>query len=425
MSNYFIPTISASVAGASASVADITMADTNAGTDTGTKSHINLNPIFSTSNYVNPIIISKTLHKYLLDSKGRIDNYPNEWDKLKKYTNPYEFIHSPLPGTKQSICPLKPLSRSFYKMLELCKMFRLLADLPPIACKTFHLAEGPGGFIEALVKLRNNPLDTYYGMTLLDETDYNVPGWKKSHHFLLQNPNVIIETGLDKKGDLMNPINLLDCHARFANSMDLITADGGFDFSSDFNNQESVSLKLVFCQIAFAVAMQKVGGTFIIKFFDTFTKLSVELVYLLSLLYEEVNFAKPNTSRHANSEKYIVCKKFRLHHQIGDLVQDFYKIMQNLKMGKELVGLFDFGLPYYFLNKIEECNAIFGQQQLENISMTINLIIEGHHSFKHHNDKLENIKKNNILKCSNWCQEHNLPFNKQTRSTNIFLYSKT
>ena len=308
-------------------------------------------------------------------------------------------------------------------MLELCKMFRLLADLPPSACKTFHLAEGPGGFIEALVKLRNNPLDRYYGMTLLDDSDYNVPGWKKSHHFLVQNPNVIIETGLDKKGDLMNPVNLLDCHARFANSMDLITADGGFDFSSDFNNQEAISLKLVFCQIAFAVAMQKVGGTFIIKFFDTFTKLSVELVYLLALLYEEVYFAKPNTSRHANSEKYIVCKKFKKNN-IGDLVQDFYQIMQNLKMGKELVGLFDFSMPYYFLNKIEECNAIFGQQQLENISTTINLIIEGQHAFKH-SEKLENIKKNNILKCSNWCQEHNLPFNKQPRSTNIFLYSKT
>lgn len=411
MSNYFIPTISASVAGASASITD------------ANTSNIKLTPFFSKNN-ANPIIVSKTLHKYLLDSKGRIDNYLNEWDKLKKYTNPYEFIHSPLPGTKQAICPLKPLSRSFYKMLELCKMFRLLADLPPSACKTFHLAEGPGGFIEALVKLRNNPNDMYHGMTLLDDSDYNVPGWKKSHYFLVQNPNVIIETGLDKKGDLMNPVNLLDCHERFANSMDLITADGGFDFSSDFNNQEAVSLKLVFCQIAFAVAMQKIGGTFIIKFFDTFTKLSVELVYLLALLYEEVYFAKPNTSRHANSEKYIVCKKFHIQNNTSVLIQDFYQIMQNLKMGKELVGLFDFSMPYYFLNKIEECNAIFGQQQLENISMTINLIIEGQNSFKH-SEKLENIKKNNILKCSNWCQEHNLPFNKQPRSTNIFLYSKT
>jgi hypothetical protein len=98
--------------------------------------------------------------------------------------------------------------------------------------------------------------------------------------------------------------------------------------------------------------------------------------------------------------------------------------MQNLKMGKELVGLFDFSMPHYFINKIEECNAIFGQQQLENISMTINLIIEGQTSFKQ-SEKLENIKKNNILKCSNWCQEHNLPFNKQPRSTNIFLYGKT
>jgi hypothetical protein len=161
MSNYFIPTISASVSGASASVAGASVAGTStsiagANTSASVAGTVKLTPFFSTNNE-NPIIISKTLHKYLLDSKGRIDNYLNEWDKLKKYTNPYEFIHSPLPGTKQAICPLKPLSRSFYKMLELCKMFRLLLDLPPSACKTFHLAEGPGGFIEALVKLRNNP----------------------------------------------------------------------------------------------------------------------------------------------------------------------------------------------------------------------------------------------------------------------------
>ena len=59
---------------------------------------------------------------------------------------------------------------------------------------TFHLAEGPGGFIEAICNRRNNPEDEYYGMTIIfDETDDNVPAWHKTGHFLSQHPNVTIE----------------------------------------------------------------------------------------------------------------------------------------------------------------------------------------------------------------------------------------
>ena len=101
------------------------------------------------------IIISKTLYKYLIKSKEEIGKYVNDWDKFKKYTNPYEFIHTTIPGTKHSVCPLKPLSRSFYKMIEICNLLHILNDLPnnkiTNKIKSFHLAEGPGGFIEALV----------------------------------------------------------------------------------------------------------------------------------------------------------------------------------------------------------------------------------------------------------------------------------
>ena len=82
----------------------------------------------------------------------------------------------------------------------------------------------------------------------------------------------------------------------------------------------------MFCQIAFAIAMQKEKGTFIIKFFDTFTKMSIDLLYLLSIVYEQVYFVKPHTSRKANSEKYIVCKGFLLNN-VDDIIKKLYKII--------------------------------------------------------------------------------------------------
>ena len=37
---------------------------------------------------------------------------------------------------------------------------------------------------------------------------------------------------------------------------DIITADGGFDFHQDFNNQEKLSHKLIFCEVVTALTIQ-------------------------------------------------------------------------------------------------------------------------------------------------------------------------
>jgi 23S rRNA U2552 (ribose-2'-O)-methylase RlmE/FtsJ len=61
--------------------------------------------------------------------------------------------------------------------------------------------------------------------------------------------------------------------------------------------------------------MQKKGGHFVLKVFDTFSSSMIELMYLLTYLYEEVSITKPLTSRPANSEKYILCTKFKMVHK--------------------------------------------------------------------------------------------------------------
>jgi len=359
------------------------------------------------------VSINRTLCGYLNNIKAEIDSRQTEWDKYKKYTNPYEFIHSMVPNSKQAVCRLKPLSRSFYKMVELCNIMFLLDELPD-KCSTFHLAEGPGGFMEAMLHMRGNKNDLCYGMTLLDDSDQSVPGWKKSNTFLSKSPNVIIEKGVDGTGNLMSADNLKDCFARYNGTMDLITADGGFDFSVDFNHQEKVSGKLVFCQIAFAIAMQKKNGSLIIKFFDTFTQMSLDLLFLLSNVYEQIYFVKPNTSRYANSEKYIVCKGFRLENS-EELVKELYNVFKTFPRKGNMKRILSIDIPYIFTNRVEEYNAIFGQQQIESITSTLNLIDNNKH------DRLESMKKNNIQKCISWCQKYKLPYNKVITSSNIFL----
>jgi 23S rRNA U2552 (ribose-2'-O)-methylase RlmE/FtsJ len=358
------------------------------------------------------IYINKSLNTYINYAKKQIELYYLEWDIYKKYTNPYEYIHSIIPNNKTSVSKLKPLSRSFFKLIEIFNLLDILNDINMSKITSFHLAEGPGGFIEALSWLRNNNNDTYYGMTLINDDD-NIPGWKKSQYFLNKNKNVKIEYGINNNGDLSDVENLKYCREKYKNSIDIITGDGGFDFSVDFNKQEIVSSKLILYQICFAISMQKENGIFILKFFDLFTEASVELVYLLSLCYEKIYIVKPFTSRYANSEKYIVCKKFKLTNVtniLDKLIENYSEINNNKNFLKTILNL---KIPYFFLNKLEEYNAIIGQQQIENIISTINLINNSK------DDKLEIIKNNNIQKCVQWCIKYKIPYYKNL--SNLYI----
>ena len=363
----------------------------------------------------NNIIISKSLAKYLNSMKGQIDNYINEWDLYKKYTNTYEYIHTAIPFSKLSVCKLKPLSRSFYKLIEILNTLNI--DFPNEPIKSFHLAEGPGGFIEALITQReynnkNYQNDIYYGMTLIDE-DENVPSWKKSKHFLSKHQNIHLVYGSDNTGNLLNVDNLWYCYNNYKNSIDFMTADGGFDFSVNFNQQERLSTNLIFAQIVYAIAMQKKGGCFIIKIFDIFTQVTIDLLYLLSSVYEKCYIIKPYTSRYANAEKYVVCKRFKLD-DTYELIKKFSEFFETINSETSISRFLNIKLPYLYINKIEDINAILGQQQLENILATLHLLDNNKP------EKLDTIKKNNIQKCIQWCVKNRMPYHKNINQLNMF-----
>jgi 23S rRNA U2552 (ribose-2'-O)-methylase RlmE/FtsJ len=364
-----------------------------------------------------PIFISGTLSHFLSSMKEKISSKENAWDIYKKYTNPYEYIHTPIPLKRRSISKVKPISRSYFKMIEMTELFGLLNKYQSINIRSFHLAEGPGGFIEALATLRNNTQDVYYGMTLIDKDPRsNIPTWKKSNEFLGRFPNVILEYGGDKTGNILVLENLRYCKEKYKSSMDIITGDGGFDFSTDFNYQEISIAKLLYGQFAFAVTMQKKGGHFILKIFDSFMKHTLDIIYLLSSFYERVYIVKPKTSRYANSEKYIVCNGF-----LYDSIDEYYPFIESgfiqMNINEENVScrFLNMSLPYYFIQKIEEYNSIFGQKQIQNIYYTL-LLIDNRH--KH--DKLDMLIRTNIQKSIDWCIKYNISYNNLLQSSNIF-----
>ena len=366
------------------------------------------------------IYLNKILSFFLKEIKEEINEYSNNWDASKKYTNPYEFIHTPIPNYNTSISQYKPISRAFFKILEIYNTFNII-DRNDSSINTFHLAEGPGGFIEATSFLRKNILDNYYGMTLIDKNNKFIPGWNKAQEFLKKNKNVYIEKGVDNTGNLYNIDNFTHCIDKYGNSMNIITADGGFDFSIDYNRQEGMSIRLIFTQIIYAIAMQKKGGSFILKLFDIFLKPTSQLIYFLSTFYEKLFIIKPNTSRYANSEKYIACLGFKYTNtkNICEKFKNILNEMNSIDFEKMCItSILNIPMQIHFTINLREINCVLGNQQIENILNTIKIIVNKDRKV----EKINTIKSNNIQKCIKWCIKNNIPYNNiDTEHKNIFL----
>ena len=118
-------------------------------------------------------------------------------------------------------------------------------------------------------------------------------------------------------------------------------------------------------------------------------------------MYKDIYLTKPNTSRCANSEKYIVCKYFKLNSSFS-LVKKFYNILSNFHDTMYIKRFLNIDLPYIFYAELEELNAIYGQRQLETISTTLQIIKNPKL------EKLQELNKKHIQKCKRWCSRHNI-----------------
>jgi len=393
--------------------------------------------------------------------KNRINEFDHfEWEDLKKLTNPYEYIYAfnnrKNSNYSRSVTTLRPLSRSFFKMIEIIYDF-----IPEIydesyshshnAITTLHIAEGPGGFIEASRYIRKKESktnifqqDKVFGITLIDSSQKNVPAWRQSTIFLRNHPEIIISKGFDNTGNIYNPDNIIYLANQIINNtnsttpqspvmisidhinipsrrqVSFITADGGFDYSIEYNYQEQASCKLIYSEILTALICQKPQGDFVCKFFDMNAYFTIELLYLLYICYEKVIIYKPFTSRIANSEKYVICKNF---HGIDSLFLD--NLIQILKEwneceNKTINQLFDV-IPERFIAEMKVINKKIIDIQIQNITNTIKLLNKSDKSIDKSNDKSTDInnsqlKQNNIKmqieNAKSWCAKYNIPFKK-------------
>jgi 23S rRNA U2552 (ribose-2'-O)-methylase RlmE/FtsJ len=351
------------------------------------------------------------MHKMITTYKNKITPYYNNrtWDKYKKVSNEFELIFT-TPNTKSNVSLYNPVSRSFFKMWEIIFDFKndVLKSLTVSknSVKCLFLAEGPGGFLEAVMKYRNNKNDNYYGMTLRPDTK-SIPEWKLKKFDM---SNITTLYGADNTGNLYNLENTHYLEETLGkNSMELITADGGFDFSSDFNNQEDQSMKLVRCEVYCALHLLKEGGSFILKIYDMFNHQTINLMSILKQCFNMIHIIKPLTSRPANSEKYLLCTGYLIDNgreQIEYLRNIILKKSAALRK-KHVFEHTDLSL----LSKIVLYNIYYTSRQVYYIQKTIDLIDSIDACVPTlRNKKYDELLVKNYRKCQKWCQRYEIPY---------------
>lgn len=370
------------------------------------------NPITYDTGMTNPRAFYSPSSSALQQCKNEINLFYQEgkWDDYKKITNPYEYIFlSWNRRSSRSVATRQPLSRSYFKMVELWERLNLSVYLSDLVKSnggfvSAHAAEGPGGFIEACdVMSEKNAwaFKSASAITLRSEAK-NVPGWRKAARFLAMHPQIDIHDGADGTGNIL----LKENQDAFVHSVrkthpmgvHLFTADGGFDFSNDYNAQEDSIFPLLLAETLLGLRVLAKGGCLIIKCFDTVEQPTIDLIWLISRSFCEWGVVKPRTSRAGNAERYIVGKGF-----LGN-IDDIISVLETTQSNKSFtLPLIQPSLCSVWKKTLAGLSEL--QEKIEH--MELHVIRETLDLIKHTDQSvIRKLVRENVVRSIAWCEEH-------------------
>lgn len=381
---------------------------------------INLNNLEITLDYEekNKCMIFRKYYDTISIEKKKIDdiNYNKKWDKIKKIGNPYELVYTSLTNKRKNdnISSYIPISRSYYKMWEVLQNFPIISKNKKNKEKIYiaNLAEGPGGFMEAIYnfnKKYTNNINYYYGITIKPYNQY-VPDWNKLIKIFGNNTTVNITYGnLYKYDDVIQYINKVK-----NKNIKIVTADGGFDYSADFNGQEINSCQIIYSEVIIAINLLAKGGSLVCKIFDIFSLSTIYILYIIYNCFEKVSFFKPDTSRPANSEKYLICLNF-LDNISEEKKREFLLLIKRweemVKENDSYISLkINKIIPNEFIHSLNNFNNLYMNRQLKYLEKTFDI-----NNGLNKEDFLK-LKEEQINIAKKWCLTYDIEINKKYSS---------
>lgn len=307
-----------------------------------------------------------------------IKNYDND---LITYSTKYFNINSKQPQI---------LSRAFFKLWEILLYFDLGLEKN---INVIGIAEAPGSFIQCIILFRQkfkllSSKDRINCLTIYSDdskfvkmndkcmASYNSINSKLVNVFKTVPTKESNKSLIKTDGDLTklkthNIFNkYISSKKEYAN---LITADGGFTWKNE-NYQEQEAYRLILGEIMNCLYNINKDGSFILKVFETFTDVTIKMIYLCGSFFKETYMYKPFMSRTSNSEKYIVFKNFKydpkdkkLKNMLDKLLTIFKSIDGNKKYIHDIFPSMPINIKY--IEQIKYMNIMIMNKQNIMINM--------------------------------------------------------
>ena len=316
--------------------------------------------------HISPIMSYSLIH-YLNEMYSQLLNIvsgePNEktLDYINKIVNPFEFIHTNIPGTSLSVSKIKPSSNIFFELMETFQNCNIMESLS--LKKQLHIGH-----------ITRNHSSTNYLMNMLRETS---------------STDIIVNEDFDYKTlcnhFIVNPV--------YKDKMDLFI----FEFLEEDYINTSQYINNMILVLYIITKYQEANGTCVIKMDNIYYKTIVDILFIFSAIYDRVIIIKPSIGKVTKGERYLICKNLNIDSvKQTKLLQQLEehckpKMIANTLDTSQVHSLIKNDIPYYFSNKLEEINAVIGQQQLETYDQILNI-----YKNKNRNEKIDVLKRNHI-----------------------------
>lgn len=312
-----------------------------------------------------PIYCDYQLWQSVQDTSERLAHVLSRYARI---LNPFEDLNKLSALTKGARAGIKLANiDAVFNLTKSKRTFLQPIDTTPL--RYFDLCGGPGSFERIIQYIR--PISVGYGISL--KTDVVGCVWDVKN---IDMDKFKIVEGKDGTGDIIKNRNWLI--ERYHPDFDLVLADGFIrgEESQEENDaskkkteenyrlEELINLNLIICECDIGMRLTKPGGNFLCKVADTLRGTMAEVIYLLSMAFEKICLFKPDSSRPASAEKYIICLNRKPNIQRISVVFDAY--YQNIETGAVVLPLLG-ELNPNFVEKFTRANNFFLEKQQREI----------------------------------------------------------
>jgi len=332
----------------------------------------------------------KELKQKLNETKHQIDEIKQNsiglYEKIVAYMYPLEDLRMSR-GLLISMYNAEAATNAWAKLYELLSKFMTpymenKIQKNDLTFSSFHTAEAPGTFMFALnhfIKTKFPNIkwswcaETYIETNTIQDSQYLGDDFGLMKRF----PQNWYYGSLHN-GDLTDAENLrsfrhhileLTNTSNETDGVDFYTADGLVPISN-FDNEDIQNMKLYLAEVVCALMTLKKGGIMVVKTFDHFEASAIAILYLASCAFDEFYITKPQASKPANSESYIVGIGYNNIYE--EHFEKILSILENMRETNQHISFFrQDDIPDEFIDNVIDWETKITKIQIETINDTI------------------------------------------------------